>query len=83
MTDDEQDELMKSKRPHGYQYYQTFAVTLNVTYSKNYTIRAMNDDHAMDIATRRVARRHKHTDRKGLGFVSAEAVSAKRIDKND
>ena len=82
MKDEEQDELLKSRKPHGYQYYQTFAVTLHVTYAKSYTIRAMNDEHAMDIAARRVAKRHKHTDNKGLGFVKAVPLDAKLLGKD-
>ena len=70
---------MAEKHPPGYQYYQTFDVTVHVTYAKSYKIRAMNDDHAVAVARSRLKKRHKSTDAKGLGFVDAVGVKAKRI----
>ena len=74
---------MAEKIPPGYQYYQTFDVTVHVTYAKSYKIRAMNDDHAIALARNRLKKRHKSTDRKGLGFVDAVGVKAKRIREED
>ena len=70
---------MGKKLPPGYQYYQTFDVTMHVTYAKNYKIRAMNDDHALDVAKNRLKSRNKSTENKGLEFVDAVGVKAKRI----
>ena len=70
---------MAEKLPPGYDYYQTFDVTVHVTYEKNYKIRAMNDDHAFALAKDRLKKRNKSTKRKGLGFVDAVGVKAKRI----
>jgi|9_EtaG_2_1085328.scaffolds.fasta_scaffold01213_10 hypothetical protein len=77
------ENLVNDKLPPGYQYYQTFDVTLHVTYAKSYKVKAMNDDHALAVARNRIKKRHKSTDAKGLGFVEAVGVKAKRIHEDD
>ncbi len=48
-------------RTPDYYYYQTFDVTVYVTYEKKYKIRAMNEDHALALAKNRLKKRRKST----------------------
>ena len=70
-------------RTPDYYYYQTFDVTVYVTYEKKYKIRAMNEDHALALAKNRLKKRRKATDRKGLNFVDVVGSKVKRIRKED
>ena len=63
-------------------YHQTYEVLLHVTRSQTCTVRAVNQKHAMDVAARQVAKRHKQNDNKGLGFVKAVSLDAKRLGKD-
>jgi len=75
---------MKNYEKHllpGAKYKQKYEVLLHVTRSQTYTVRAVNQKHAMDIAAHQVAKRHKQTDNKGLGFVKAVSLDAKRVDQ--
>ena len=70
----------KTKLPPGYAYYQTFSVVLDVTYRKTYQqVRAMNEDHALVVAEKRVKQHHLSQKTHGNKFVSAKGIKAKRI----
>tara|TARA_A100001391_G_scaffold10726_1_gene6511 strand:+ start:440 stop:664 length:225 start_codon:yes stop_codon:yes gene_type:complete len=70
-------------RTPDYYYYQTFDVTVYVTYEKKYKIRAMNEDHALALAKNRLKKRRKSTDRKGLNFIDVVGSKIKRIREED
>tara|TARA_R100000781_G_C3998943_1_gene99560 strand:+ start:276 stop:491 length:216 start_codon:yes stop_codon:yes gene_type:complete len=60
----------KNKLP-GAKYNRKYEVLLHLTESRIYTVRAVNDSHAMDVALDRSKKRNK--------FVGAVAVSAKMV----
>ena len=41
------------RQPPGYRYYQSFDVDVEVKYVKTFRVRAMNENHARDIAEKR------------------------------
>ena len=85
MSNDEDDDISvtictRSHKPPGYDYYQTFSVDLDVTYRKTYTqVRAMNEDHALAVAERRVKQFDKGQENQGNKFITAKGIKAKRI----
>ena len=85
MSNDEDDDISvtictRSHKPPGYDYYQTFSVDLDVTYRKTYTqVRAMNEDHALVVAERRVKQFYKGQENQGNKFITAKGIKAKRI----
>ena len=85
MSNNEDDDIAttistRSHKPPGYDYYQTFSVDLDVTYRKTYTqVRAMNEDHALVVAERRVKKFYKGQENQGNKFITAKGIKAKRI----
>ena len=56
---------------NGAKYNRKYEVLLHVTESRIYTVRAVNDSHAMDVALQKSKKRRK--------FVGAAAIKAKMV----
>lgn len=56
---DQDSKPKRRRRPHGYEYYESFDVDIEVSYVKTWRVRAMNENHAKAIAEKRASQGRK------------------------